>query len=725
MTISSNSRKAGPYSGNDVATAFAFAFKVFSEADVLVVFTSASNAETVLTLTTDYTVTLNADQDTNPGGSVTLPAALVTGTKLTITSSVADLQPVTLTNNGGFYPRVINDALDRATIQIQQLKEKLGRALVWPISLPGATLPLPEASKFIGWNATADSLANLSGVAVGDAQTVLYTPAGSAAVATDVQRKLRESVSVKDFGAVGDGVTDDTAAIQAALDVGGRILVNHGCVFVVSSVLSIKSNTHLYGDGVSSAIKLAAGADAHMMQNQNYAAGSNENIVIDGVVFDGNVANQTNNGTKNKHGIRLKNVTGFELRNSEIKSVGTDAINLVNCTRPVIRHSSLWGAYNSAVVFENTHGLVGESNTVHDCGSKTDATGFTSAGHAFIGVNVACNNVRLVGNYVYDMGDSCLRNERAGEGWIISDNLVVNSGKDSIKIMGVVGSATKPKANVVAGNVIIDAGNCGIVANGDGTIVTNNSIFGTGKNVAGTAAGKWFDSAGGIVVLDNSSDVVVAGNYVREAYAPGISFAGGARGAAKGNTITACGTNGIEFVDHAGCVIEGNEVFDNGTLLTATYAGIRIQGTAASYSHHSVRHNRCYNTGATGHLWGIRLEGGANVSESLAQFNQLWGNTNAQQLFSNWSGAGNVISQNTGYKTENRGTATILAGNTSVVVLHGLSITPDASRLAITCLSDIGTASKFYATTPNSTQFSIGINAAQASDKNFAWQVLA
>ena len=64
MTISSTNRKAGPYIGNGTTTVFPFYFKVFAAADVEVVrLTVATNVETILTLTTDYTVTLNTDQN--------------------------------------------------------------------------------------------------------------------------------------------------------------------------------------------------------------------------------------------------------------------------------------------------------------------------------------------------------------------------------------------------------------------------------------------------------------------------------------------------------------------------------------------------------------------------------------------------------------------------------------------------------------------------------------
>lgn len=134
MTISSSTRKAGPYTGNGVTTSFSFSFKVFTAADLQVVKTDLAGVESNLVLGTDYTVTLNANQNSNPGGSITATSAPASGIKITITSDLAYTQPVDLTNQGGFYPDVINAALDRATIQIQQLNEQVGRSAKLPIS---------------------------------------------------------------------------------------------------------------------------------------------------------------------------------------------------------------------------------------------------------------------------------------------------------------------------------------------------------------------------------------------------------------------------------------------------------------------------------------------------------------------------------------------------------------------------------------------------------------
>lgn len=127
MAISTESRRAGPFTGNGVQRDFPFAFKVFS-ADQVKVVVSAGNGESTLD-SSAYAVTLEVDQDDNPGGVVTLTTPLGEGSVLAILSAVPMVQPMVLTNRGGFYPSTLNDSADRAVILAQQLSERLDRAV--------------------------------------------------------------------------------------------------------------------------------------------------------------------------------------------------------------------------------------------------------------------------------------------------------------------------------------------------------------------------------------------------------------------------------------------------------------------------------------------------------------------------------------------------------------------------------------------------------------------
>ncbi|WP_417201699.1 hypothetical protein [Sutterella wadsworthensis] len=133
-------RLAGPYTGAGLKT-FSFSFKIFEETDVYVA-TSFSDLEAAVNLSygTDYSVTMNSDQDAAPGGSVTLTNGLAAGQILVIGSALAYTQETQLTNYSRFPPEIINEGLDRIVVQIQQLVEQTGRTL----KVPATSSTTPE-----------------------------------------------------------------------------------------------------------------------------------------------------------------------------------------------------------------------------------------------------------------------------------------------------------------------------------------------------------------------------------------------------------------------------------------------------------------------------------------------------------------------------------------------------------------------------------------------------
>ena len=247
MPITSSVRKAGPFAGAGSAGPFTFSFMVFAAADLYVVkMNMATGAETILALTTDYTVSLNADQKNNPGGTITLTSSLAVGYDLTITSSVDALQPTDLTNQGGFYPSVITTALDRAAIVAQQLKEKSTRSLAFPVSdsTTSATLPAvaQRATNVLAFDAAGAPIAGPSIASVG---TVSGNIANINTVAADVANinivagdKTRIDAVAGDLANI-DAVAGDQANIDAVAADRANIDVVAGAVVNVNNFAGV------------------------------------------------------------------------------------------------------------------------------------------------------------------------------------------------------------------------------------------------------------------------------------------------------------------------------------------------------------------------------------------------------------------------------------------------------------------------------------------------------
>jgi hypothetical protein len=165
MTVPDTTRRGGPFDGDDSATEFPFTFKVFEAADIAVVLTDSDGNDTTLTLDSHYSVELNADQEATPGGTVTYPISgdpLAGGEVLTIIGALTVEQPTDLPTGGDYKAQVVEDAMDRIVMLIQQQAEAISRALVTSPSSGGDGLafPAPSANKFIGWNSAGTALEN-------------------------------------------------------------------------------------------------------------------------------------------------------------------------------------------------------------------------------------------------------------------------------------------------------------------------------------------------------------------------------------------------------------------------------------------------------------------------------------------------------------------------------------------------------------------------------------
>jgi hypothetical protein len=327
MTVSTADLRE-EYTATAGQTVFTFSFRVFGITDVKVYKTPTGVAfNDAAYLTTAYTVTVNADQDANQGGSITLNAGATAGDRITIISNVADTRATDYKVGGKFDPDIVDNDFDRSLSIAKQAKEAISLAPRFQESQHGASdLKLPlDAGNFWRVNSAGNAIESVPLGALSEnvstASDLLYSNSSSGLTATDVQAAINEVslsarkfddyasliaidtntlvdgalisitdvgisgdgvlrnvashgitstsgikvrinddwywervftgyANVKWFGAVGDGLADDTAAIQDAIDSYKFVSLGDGLYLIDPSIsLKVRYGTTIKGNG--------------------------------------------------------------------------------------------------------------------------------------------------------------------------------------------------------------------------------------------------------------------------------------------------------------------------------------------------------------------------------------------------------------------------------------------------------------------------------------------
>lgn len=538
---------------------------------------------------------------------------------------------------------------------------------------------------------------------------------------------LTSYTTFEEFGAVGDGVTDDTTAINNALSSSNNnFVLGVNKTYLISAPIVIShDNTNIIGNS-GSCIKLKDNSYSTCYSMIVYDSNTKlHHVKLSNFTLDGNRENNIDYGVgeagnEPKHWagtclalINFTNVDDLEISNMTIKNSWAHGIWLSDCARFNVVNNKIYDYRVSGVALRNNTSISGitefgtVSNNIIDggvigiesvfgvesitiannvCFNNYDYNKFPSFAFAGTYPNVYPKfgtwNVPTNPNYISpaQVGDGAgieFTGNYSSSSAVSNNGIAVTGNTCSYNEVGI-RCEEESRTIAITGNSCVSNRTVGIlVFSSNFNTISSNTLSENGEGIQ-------IKQLNNLLIPD---DCTVIGNIVS---------------ANKGN--------GIYIHNSRYCAFVGNILSGNNTYKSSNNASILIDGSCFSL----VISDNVFTNYYGDDVNGIKAVG--NSYDSIINGNKFTNITNPIVLDLN----ANSVVNNSGYPTAKFGMAYVPSGSTSVVVSHGLPYAPWNGELVVSLNNAI--SGSYWVNGINATSFTFNLTAAQQTDTYFTWK---